>query len=253
MADANTASRYSGRMSNIPSGNMLAEVAALVGDTARANILLALMGGRALTAGELAWHAGVSAQTTSGHLARLTQAGMLALEKQGRHRYYRLSRAEVAEAVEALMAVAAVGPKRYRPTGPKDDAMRLARTCYDHLAGRLGVAMADALCGGGHVVLSDGVGLVTETGERFLAGFGIDFGAPAKAKRPLCRCCIDWSERRPHLAGRLGAALLDRTLALNWIGRVSNSRTMKITAAGERGFAATFGISVEKLRDIAAA
>ena len=234
-------------------GPDISVVASLVVDPARANMLTALLSGRALTASELAQEAGITPQTASSHLAKLEAGGLIEAEKQGRHRYYRLSRAEVAEAVEALMAVAAVGPKRYRPTGPKDDAMRLARTCYDHLAGRLGVAMADALCGGGHVVLSEGVGLVTETGERFLASFGIDFGAPAKAKRPLCRCCIDWSERRPHLAGRLGAALLDRTLALNWIGRVSNSRTMKITAAGERGFAATFGISVEKLRDIAAA
>ena len=236
-------------MTNVVSGNTIAEIGALVGDTARANILLALMDGRALTAGELAFHAGVTAQTTSGHLAKLTQYGLLAVEKQGRHRYYRLASREVAAAVEALMAVAAVGPKRHRPTGPKDAAMRLARTCYDHLAGRLGVALADALCERGHVALSDGAGLVTESGRRFLAEFGIALEAAQSVKRPLCRTCLDWSERRPHLAGWLGAALLDRTLALKWIERATSSRAIRITPAGTSGFARIFGIGIERLRD----
>ncbi len=238
-----------GGMSNFPSGNTLAEVAALVGDAARANMLLALMGGRALTAGELAWHAGVSAQTASGHLAKLTDARMLAVEKQGRHRYYRLTGGEVAEAVEVLMAVAAIGPQRHRPTGPKDEAMRLARTCYDHLAGRLGVALTDSLCERGHLVLSDGAGLIIGSGQHFLAGMGIELEAQPQGKRPLCRSCIDWSERRPHLAGRLGAALLERTLALNWVARVPESRTLRITAAGELGLAQMFGIAVRRLKD----
>jgi DNA-binding transcriptional ArsR family regulator len=241
-----------GGMSNFLSGNTLAEVAALVGDAARANMLLALMGGRALTAGELAWHAGVSAQTASGHLAKLTDAHMLAVEKQGRHRYYRLSGGEVAEAVEALMAMAASGPKRHRPTGPRDEAMRLARTCYDHLAGRLGVALADSLCQRGHLVLSEGAGLVTASGQDFLAGIGIELETHPQGKRPLCRSCIDWSERRPHLAGRLGAALLERTLALNWVARVPESRTIRITPAGEQGLAQRFAISVRRLKDASA-
>ncbi len=242
-----------GDMSNFPSGNTLAEVAALVGDAARANMLLALMGGRALTAGELAWHARVSAQTTSGHLAKLTEAGLLGVEKQGRHRYYRLSRGEVAEVVEALMAVAAVGPKRHRPTGPKDEAMRMARTCYDHMAGRLGVALADSLCERNHVVLSDGAGLITDSGQRFLAELGIEPDAARIGKRPLCRSCIDWSERRPHLAGWLGAALLERALGLKWVARVPDSRTIRITVAGESGLARTFGIVAARLRDASAA
>lgn len=221
------------------SGNTIAEVAALIGDVARANILSALMGGRALTAGELARHAGVSAPTTSGHLAKLLEARLLALEKQGRHRYYRLASHDIAHAIEALMAIAATGPKRHRPVGPKDEAMRLARTCYDHLAGRLGIALADSLCAREHIVLADGAGTMTEKGQRFLCDFGIDLDT--EAKRPLCRTCLDWSERRPHLAGRLGAALLDRSLELGWIARVPDSRAIRITTAGQKGFAKTFG------------
>jgi DNA-binding transcriptional ArsR family regulator len=248
-ADLAPPSGYAAPMGNVVSGNSIAEIAAAIGDAARANILSALMSGRALTAGELTFAAGVTAQTTSGHLARLTEAGLLAVEKQGRHRYYRLTSREVAEALEALMAVAAVGPKRHHPTGPKDEAMRLARTCYDHLAGRLGVAIADALCESGHLRLADGAGLITGPGEQFLAGLGIVLDGGDKPKRPLCRSCIDWSERRPHLAGRLGAALLDRTLALGWIARSPGSRTVSITAAGERGFARSFDIRVERLKN----
>ena len=240
-------------MTNFPSGNAIAEMAALIGDPARANILIALIGGQALTAGELAWRAGVTPQTTSGHLAKLACAGLIALEKQGRHRYYRLASPEIAQAMESLMAVAATGPRRYRPTGPRDEAMRIARTCYDHLAGRLGVALADSLCREGHVALSDGAGLVTDEGRHFLQDFGIDLGARAPGQRPLCRTCLDWSERRPHLAGRLGAALLLRTLDLGWIARAGDSRAIRVTRAGEEGFASTFQISMDRLRMKAAA
>ncbi|WP_448189928.1 metalloregulator ArsR/SmtB family transcription factor [Azospirillum sp. sgz301742] len=230
-------------MSSMVSGNTLAEVAAAIGDVARANILSALMDGRALTAGELAWHAGVSPQTTSGHLARLRQAGLIAEERQGRHRYHRLAGPEVAHAIEALMAVAAAGPQRHRPTGPRDEALRTARTCYDHLAGRLGVGLADALRERGHVVLADGAGRLTEAGGSFLAGtLGIDLTS-GRGGRPFCRTCLDWSERRPHLAGRLGAALCARCLELGWIERVRDSRAISVTEAGRRGFADAFGLS----------
>jgi hypothetical protein len=127
--------------------------------------------------------------------------------------------------------------------------MRLARTCYDHLAGRLGVALAETLCERGHLVLSEGAGLITASGQHFLAGMGIGLDAQPPGKRPLCRSCIDWSERRPHLAGRVGAALLDRALALNWVARVPESRTLRITAAGELGLAQMFGISVRRLKE----
>ena len=230
-------------MSTMVSGNTLAEVAAAIGDVARANILSALMDGRALTAGELAWHAGVSAQTTSGHLARLRQARLIAEERQGRHRYYRLAGPEVAHAIEALMAVAAAGPQRHRPTGPRDEALRTARTCYDHLAGRLGVGMADALQERGHVVIADGAGSLTEPGSRFLfEALGIDLAGRGTG-RPLCRTCLDWSERRPHLAGRLGAALRARCCELGWIEPVRDSRAIAITEAGRQGFADVFGLA----------
>ena len=230
-------------MPNIASANTIAEVAALIGDAARANILSALMGGRALTAGELARQAGVSAQTTSGHLAKLAGAELLALEKQGRHRYYRLASADVAHAMEALMAVAATGPKRHRPVGPKDEALRTARTCYDHVAGRLGIALADALCERGHVILADGSGAVTDDGRHFLHEFGIDLATDTRSRRPFCRTCLDWSERRPHLAGRLGATLFEKSLALGWIARIPESRVLRISQAGQRGFATTFGLT----------
>jgi len=229
-------------MTNIASGNTLAAVASLIGDVARANILSALMDGRALTAGELAWHAGVSAQTTSGHLAKLTDASLIAVEKQGRHRYFRLATPDVAQAMEALMTVAASGPKRHRPTGPKDTAMRTARTCYDHLAGKLGIAIADALTSKGHVVISDGAGAVTRKGTTFLREFGIDLANDTTGNRPLCRTCLDWSERRSHLAGQLGAALCTRCFDLGWIRRTKDSRAVAITRSGEAGFAKTFGI-----------
>lgn len=236
-------------MSSIASGNTVAEVASLIGDVARANILSALMDGRALTAGELAWHAGVSGSTTSGHLSKLAQAELIALEKQGRHRYYRLASPEIAHAIEALMAVAAAGPKRHRPVGPKDEALRTARTCYDHMAGRLGIALADSLCEHGHIVLADGIGVVTPKGRRFFADFGIDLDAASCSSRPLCRTCLDWSERRPHLAGQLGAKLLDRSLGLGWVKRVPNSRALKITDKGQRGFGARFRLRPDGLRD----
>lgn len=230
-------------MLNMASGNTIAEVASLIGDAARANMLSALMGGQALAADELARYAGVTAQTTSGHLAKLLDAQLIAVEKQGRHRYYRLASPEVAQAIHALMTLAASGPKRHRPVGPRDAALRLARTCYDHMAGRLAVALADSLNDLGYVRLSDGAGRVTPEGQRFFCDFGLDMGTEPRSKRPLCRTCLDWSERRPHLAGSLGAALLDKTLDLGWVSRMPESRALRITRAGEMGFAATFRLA----------
>lgn len=229
-------------MTNIASGNTIAEVASLIGDAARANMLSALMGGQALTAGELARHAGVTAQTTSGHLGKLAASQLIAVEKQGRHRYYRLASSDVAHAIHALMAVAANGPKRHHPLGPKDESLRLARTCYDHVAGRLALALVDTLTVKSYVVLADGVGLITDEGRRFFCDFGIDLEEAARSKRPLCRTCLDWSERRPHLAGRVGAALLDRALDLGWINRIPESRALRITRAGELGLGSSFDL-----------
>jgi DNA-binding transcriptional ArsR family regulator len=243
-ADPAASRAYDPGMTNFVSGNSLAEVAALIGDPARANILQALADGRALTAGELAWHAGVSSQTTSGHLAKLTEAKLIVLAQQGRHRYFRLASPHVAEAMEALMIVAANGPKRHRPTGPRDDAMRIARTCYDHLAGRLAVAMADRLSARQLIIVSDGAAAITEKGDRFFREFGLDLERDKNSKRPLCRTCLDWSERRSHLAGRLGSALCQHCLDLDWIRRGKDSRAVIITSRGVEGFEKTFGISL---------
>jgi DNA-binding transcriptional ArsR family regulator len=224
-------------MSNVTD---VAATAALVGDPARAAMLEALMDGRALTAKELAYAAHVSPQTASGHLARLTEAGLLSFLAQGRFRYFRLASPGVAEMVEAIMGVAAQArPSERRTSWKGGEALRTARTCYDHIAGRLGVAIADRLVERGHVVLAADGGEVTEAGREFLASFGAE---PAQGKRVFCRACLDWSERRPHLAGRVGAAIACRCFELGWIARMRDTRALAITTAGRTGFLETFAI-----------
>jgi DNA-binding transcriptional ArsR family regulator len=219
----------------------LAETAALVGDPGRAAMLMALMDGRALTASELARAAGITPQTASGHLARLTTAGLLSRQCQGRHHYHRLASPAVAHMLETIMEASVAGeaqrpPPRAVVTGPRDRAMRAARTCYDHLAGQLGVRLADALG-----ELSDESGAVTPVGMEFFRGFGLDLGA-GSAARLYCRPCLDWSERRLHIGGTLGAKLAARCFALNWIRRDRESRAVTVTPAGERGFRETLGM-----------
>jgi DNA-binding transcriptional ArsR family regulator len=232
------------KMIGMSDNPQLAEIAALVGDPARSNILSALMDGRALTAGELAYAARVSPQTTSGHLAKLTDARLLALEKQGRHRYYRLASPLVGRMIESIMALAAEAPPRHRPVTPRDTALRNARTCYDHFAGRLGVGLADALCAQDHVVLADGGGEVTASGMTFLGELGVDLADARSRRRAFCRPCLDWTERRPHLAGSVAAALAQRCFDLHWVERERDSRALAITAAGRRGLAEVFGLSL---------
>ncbi len=222
----------------------IAEVAALVGNPARANVLMALLDGRALTVGELAYVARVAPQTTSGHLAKLAQARLLTMTKQGRHVYYRLATPLIGPMLEAIMAVAADGPPRYRPRWRGGDELRLARTCYDHLACRLGVYLADALTTQDHVTLSEDGGIVTPRGERFFLDLGIDVREISHGHRVFCRPCLDWSERRPHLAGAIGAALAARCFELGWIKRLRDTRAVTITALGQRGLTETFGISL---------
>jgi DNA-binding transcriptional ArsR family regulator len=220
--------------------NGIAVTAALLGDPARANMLASLMDGRALTAKELAYAAHVTPQTASGHLGKLTDGGLLAAEKQGRHRYYRLASPLVGQMLEGVMAVA--GPEPARPTTWRGgEALRTARTCYDHLAGRLGVALADALTDRGHVALGADGGEVTEQGALFLDAFG---ASPTPGRRVFCRPCLDWSERRPHLAGRVGAALACRCFELGWISRQRDTRAVAITDAGRAGFRERFGIVI---------
>lgn len=222
----------------------MAELGALIGDPGRASILAALIDGRALTATELAAIAGVAPQTASGHLAKLTQANLLALEKQGRHRYYRIASPLVGSMLESIMTVAAVQLPARRATSRIDEAMRNARTCYDHVAGRLGVAIADAMIARGLVVLDDDGGVVTASGADFLATFGATPVKPDGLRRAFCRPCLDWSERRWHIAGAVGAALCSRYVELGWIERGKNTRALTITAKGRRGFADTFGVTL---------
>lgn len=223
-------------------GPNFASMGALMGDPARAGMLIALMGGQALSAGELARVAGIAPATASGHLAQLQAGGLLAVEQQGRHRYYRLAGPDVAAAVEALMHLAdhQAQRRRIRP-GPKDAEMRLARVCYDHLAGERGVELLVRLTRQQLITLDDGAVEVTPRGERTLALAGIDVAALRLGKRPVCRMCLDWSERRAHLAGALGAALLERLFALGWARRAGDSRIVRFTPPGEAGFARWFG------------
>jgi DNA-binding transcriptional ArsR family regulator len=222
----------------------LAEIAALVGDPARANILSALLDGRALTAGELAYFARVSPQTASGHLAKLADGKLVSMLRQGRFRYYRLATPLVGQMLEGIMAVAANGTKRDRPAARLDAGLRTARTCYDHFAGKLGVALADALCARGHLVLSSEGGAVTDEGTAFLGQFGIDLGAAQHRRRAFCRPCLDWTERRLHLGGAVGAALAARCFALGWFQRQRDTRALAITPAGRQGLDAVFGVSL---------
>jgi DNA-binding transcriptional ArsR family regulator len=220
-----------------------AATAALLGDPARANILTALMDGRALTAKELAYAAHVSPQTTSGHLGKLTDAGLLALQKQGRHHYYRLASPLVGQMLESVMAVAGPAPQ-CRSTWRGGEALRTARTCYDHLAGRLGVALADAFEQHQMITPADSGWLLTGAGERRLGAFGLDVGALHGGRRPLLRPCLDWTERRPHMAGSLGQALSGRLLDLGWVRRAAASRAIVITPLGEQQLLAEFAIKV---------
>jgi DNA-binding transcriptional ArsR family regulator len=222
----------------------IAEIGALIGDPARANMIAALMAGRALTATELAYAAGISRQTASGHLAKLTQARLLAVDKQGRHRYYRLASPHVGQMLEAVMVVGSETPPRYRPSSKLDEALRTARTCYDHLAGRLGVGLTDALISCRYIIMTGDGGQVTAGGTRFLDDFGVDLAAPRRRRRIFCRPCLDWSERRPHLAGSLGEALAARCFELGWIERKQESRAVTITDAGRSGFAERFGVEL---------
>jgi DNA-binding transcriptional ArsR family regulator len=221
------------------------EIAALLGDPARANMLSALMDGGALSAGDLAFAAHVSAQTASAHLAKLVAAQLLAAEKRGRHRYFRLASVEVARMLEEIMAVAVKRIPRYRPAWMRDEALRSARTCYDHLAGRLGVELAKSLAAHGRIVLDEDGGEVTHEGARFFAELGLDLAGAAGRRRRFCRPCLDWSERRPHLGGAVGAALAGHCFALGWIARIKDSRAVAVTASGHAGFRDHFAIEIE--------
>lgn len=240
------------------STSSFAETAALMGDLARANMMAALMDGRALTATELARVAGIAPQTASGHLALLTDAGLLAVERQGRHRYHRLASPAVARMIEGIMSVAGDldGPgrasrKKSVVTGPRDHALRHARTCYDHLAGQVAVAMTDRMAERGQIEFTADGGALTIEGIHFLSDLGVELGAAQAGAggrgsgRMFCRPCLDWSERRPHIAGAVGKALCQCCFDQGWIRRVAGTRAVSITPTGYSMLKKAFDIGAQ--------
>ncbi|QAY77853.1 helix-turn-helix transcriptional regulator [Sphingosinicella sp. BN140058] len=223
----------------------LAQIASLIGEPARTAILVSLMDGRALTAGELAEAAGVTAATASGHLGRLLEGGLLALERQGRHRYYRLASPAVAATLEGMMALDTAlrneAPSKRIATGPKDRALRRARRCYDHLAGEVAVAIADAMAERGQLDLSGDGAALTEAGRTFLGTLDIAVGA-RRGGATFCRPCLDWSERRPHIAGAVGAALYRGFVDKGWMRQAADSRAVAIMPPGRLALERHFGI-----------
>ena len=221
-------------------GPDIALIGALIGDPARANMLTTLMTGKALTASELAAEAGITAQTASSHLSKLETAGLLSQRKQGRHRYFALADDEVGNLLEAMMGLAAKRGHMRARTGPRDPALRKARVCYNHLAGDYGVRMFDSMVAR-DLLMEDGEEIsLTEAGEAFVGELGISLPDLTNTRRPLCRSCLDWSERRSHLAGALGTGLLDRFYDLGWAHRIEDSRVVSFTGEGERRFRECF-------------
>jgi DNA-binding transcriptional ArsR family regulator len=248
----------------MPGDADIAKVGALVADPARARILLALGDGRSLAASVLAAEAGVAASTASSHLQKLVDGGLLTVRSQGRHRYFALAGAEVGELIEALARLSPPAPVRSLRQGTTAHAVRRARTCYDHLAGRLGAGLMQALLE--HRLLAGGDGgfdpdgarcdrlsapgsdvsyRLTDLGRGELTAFGIDLDALAARPRPLIRYCVDWSEQRHHLAGALGAAIAQRTLDLGWVLRARHGRALRVTDAGQVGLRERFGLELE--------
>lgn len=221
-------------------GPDIARIAALIGDPARANILSALMSGKALTATELAGEAGVTPQTTSSHLGKLEAGRLISPTKQGRHKYYRIASDDVAQVLEALMGLAAKTGQLRTRTGPRDPELRHARVCYNHLAGDTGTQMYRALVRRSLIVEHEDNLSLTDDGREWAIGFGIDLVALEHGRTPLCRPCLDWSERCNHLAGSLGRAALARMQEIGWVHRVAGTRSLRFSREGQAAFDAAF-------------
>ncbi|MDR7316761.1 helix-turn-helix domain-containing protein [Brevibacillus nitrificans] len=230
-------------MSSVPN---IGEVASLIGEPSRVAMLLSLLGGKSLPASELARAARITPQTASSHLAKLVEGGLLVNESYGRHRYYRLANAEVAHALEALLAIATPKPIRSLRESDQVRAMRFARTCYDHLAGEVGVALTDQLLSLQMIEEADQEFVLTEAGRHKLKSLGIDVEFSPKSRRRFARPCLDWSERRHHLAGVLGASLTNRLFDLCWIERLPEGRAVRLTPAGITGLYEQFGVDMSQ-------
>ena len=203
----------------------------------------ALLDGRGLTATELAFAARITPQTASTHLAKLTEAGLLSVVRDGRHRYFQLASPTVVDMIDGIVAVALQKRPRYRPLSREARALSAARICYDHLAGRLCVDLTDAFVARKYVVLDAAAAEITAAGTRFFTEFGIELPRLRSTRRHFCRLCLDWTERRPHIAGTVGAAITKRYFDLGWMERMKRSHAVIVTPLGRRGFEETFGIA----------
>lgn len=217
-------------------------IAGLIGEPARARMLTALLSGKALTATELALEGDITAQTASSHLAKLVDGELLVVRKQGRHKYFQLQGSEVAELLERLLNISASANLSKATTGPVDKYMRSARVCYDHLAGELGVALYDALVTQQLLIEYKHEAKLTAQGQRFFTQLGVDFEQLGRSKRPLCKSCLDWSERRNHLAGQLGAWILQYAFDNQWAKRDLTTRAIHFTPSGRLKLAQCFGL-----------
>lgn len=222
----------------------IVEVASLIGDPSRSAMLLNLLGGKALPASELARAARITPQTASSHLAKMVEGGLLIYESYGRHRYYRLASAEVAHTLEALNSIARQKPIRSLRESDQSKALRFARTCYDHIAGEVGVALTDRLLHLGVMGESGRDFALSPDGIKRLEDFGVSVGDLRKTRRNFARQCLDWSERRHHLAGSLGAAVTGRLFELQWITRIPDGRAIRVTDDGFRGLESEFGLKL---------
>jgi len=225
-------------------GPLMAEIAALVGEPARATMLSSLLDGRALTASELAYAARITRQTASTHLAKMTEAGLISAIRDGRHRFFCIASPAVAEMLHGIVAVALEKRPRYRPLSHQAREFRAARICYDHLAGRLAVDLTDFLAAHKYILIGDEAAEITSAGTRFLTEFGIELAALSSTSPAFCRLCFDWTERSPHIAGAVGAALMKRCFDLGWTERMKHSSAVIATPSGKCGFLETFGIDI---------
>ena len=220
----------------------IAYIGNLIGDTARAKMLTALMSGKALTATELSLEAGITPQTASSHLVKLVEGELLVVRKQGRHKYFQLKNAQVAELIEQMLNITASVSAVNISTGPDNKRLRKARICYDHLAGELGVQLFDALVNNGKLTENSNELSLTETGRKFFNEIGVDFSSLEARRRPICKACLDWSERRSHLAGSLGKWVLDDAINRSWAVQDLDSRVIQFTPQGLKTFTQRYAL-----------
>jgi DNA-binding transcriptional ArsR family regulator len=224
--------------------NQFKQIATLIGDPIRASIMWTLLEGKAFTATELAITVSTSPQNISMHLTKLVQANLLVVESQGRHKYYRFARKEIAYAIEAMISLVPPSINTKNTKTEKDSAIKHCRTCYDHLAGKVGVALTDSLLQQQLLIDASGHFEISPDGEKWLTEFGIPLTDLKKQKRSFLRPCLDWSERRPHLAGSLATALLDKMLLEDWLRKTKDSRALIVTAKGKKELQSRLGITI---------